>query len=425
MAARRATRSRTHGALAALLLLLGAVLVHGFVVPAPSSSTGTASLFGKNKLSSPTALGATTLPKQAPPSSSAASSSNPRMSASRAAMTEQMRQVREDMEKDENVQLLMQGLRGQNLNDDNNAAEGVNMLVVEMDEGSGEDVLPMSYQPERLEAYFAKRPAAVRKRLFQILSISSGFLAQVAFDAAAGKLESNEVKRAGQLRDIITSLGPFAIKLGQALSIRPDILSPRAMVELQKLCDKVPSYDNTLAMATIEKELGKPVDVLFSELTKDPVAAASLGQVYKGKLRETGEEVAVKVQRPFVLETVSLDLFLIRSLGQNLRKFPFLKDRTDIVALVDEFAGRFYDELDYVTEAQNGIMMHADMASIEQVVVPLPCPDYCSRKVHVAQWIEGEKLSQSTATDVQDLVNVGVVAYLTQLLETGRFHAGT
>jgi aarF domain-containing kinase len=102
-----------------------------------------------------------------------------------------------------------------------------------------------------------------------------------------------------------------------------------------------------------------------------------------------------------------------------------LKDRTDLVALLDEFASRFYDELDYVTECQNGIMMHADMASIEQVVVPLPFPEYCSRKVHVAQWIDGEKLSQSTASDVQDLVNVGVVAYLTQLLETGRFHAGT
>lgn len=132
----------------------------------------------------------------------------------------------------------------------------------------------------------------------------------------------------------------------------------------------------------------------------------------------------MKVQRPFVLETVSLDLYLIRNLGLQLRKFPFLKDRTDLVALLDEFASRFYDELDYVTECQNGIMMHADMASIEQVVVPLPFPEYCSRKVHVAQWIDGEKLSQSTASDVQDLVNVGVVAYLTQLLETGRFHAG-
>lgn len=207
------------------------------------------------------------------------------------------------------VQLLLQGLRGQALNDDNAAAEGTNMLVVEMDEGQGDDVLPLSYQPERLEAYFAKRPAAVRKRLLQIFGISSGFLFQLALDAATNKLVENDVKRAAQLREIITSLGPFryvsvwtqsylflssfvflktqrltsrlfppyfqknnnSIKLGQALSIRPDILSPRAMVELQKLCDKVPSFDNKLAMDTIVKELGKPVDELFSELTPDPV----------------------------------------------------------------------------------------------------------------------------------------------------------
>ncbi len=406
---RRTTSHRAVLLLAACVCLLATTFVQGFHVLRPVSRPRT------------TALGATTLP---PKQSTTTTNAPPRgMTSSRAQMSEQMRQVREDMEKDEKVKLLMQSLRGQALNDNDNAAEGTNMLVVEMDEGSGDDVLPLTYQPEKLEAYFAKRPGAVRKRLFQLLTISSGFFASLALDAARGKLVDNDVKRAAQLREIITSMGPFSIKLGQALSIRPDILSPRAMVELQKLCDKVPSYDNKLAMATIEKELGKPVDELFSELTTDPVAAASLGQVYKGKLRATGEAVAVKVQRPFVLETVSLDLYLIRNLGLNLRKIPFLKDRTDIVALLDEFASRFYDELDYVTECQNGIMMHEDMKSIEQVVVPLPFPEYCSRKVHVAQWIEGEKLSQSTASDVQDLVNVGVVAYLTQLLETGRFHA--
>ena len=93
-----------------------------------------------------------------------------------------------------------------------------------------------------------------------------------------------EVRRAAQLRNTIVSLGPFAIKLGQALSIRPDILSPRAMVELQQLCDKVPCFDSKLAMKTIEAELGRPVMDVFSEITDEPVAAASLGQVYKVSL---------------------------------------------------------------------------------------------------------------------------------------------
>ena len=84
-----------------------------------------------------------------------------------------------------------------------------------------------------------------------------------------------EVQRAAELRDVITSLGPFYIKIGQALSIRPDVLSPRSMVELQKLCDKVPSFDSKIAFETIERELGKSVDEIFSEITPEPVAAVS------------------------------------------------------------------------------------------------------------------------------------------------------
>ena len=80
------------------------------------------------------------------------------------------------------------------------------------------------------------------------------------------------------------------------------------MNELQKLCDKVPSFDSTVAMDMLEQELGNPWYEVYAELTPEPIAAASLGQVYKGKLK-TGEIVAVKVQRPGVLETVTVDLF--------------------------------------------------------------------------------------------------------------------
>ena len=93
---------------------------------------------------------------------------------------------------------------------------------------------------------------------------------------------------------------------------------------------------------------------VFSEITAEPVAAASLGQVYKATLRDSGDEVAVKVQRPFVLETVSLDLHLARMLGLLLRKTP-ISQRIDVVGLLDEFAANFYQELDYELECANGI----------------------------------------------------------------------
>ena len=320
---------------------------------------------------------------------------------------------------------VWQALRGQGMNDDDSATDGLEMRLVDVASTDVES-LPFEYNPVALKTFFSKRPQAVITRVFQVATTGSGFFAKVILDKLLGRLEKNpelEIERAAELRDIITSLGPFFIKIGQALSIRPDVLSPRSMVELQKLCDKVPSYDSEIAFAIIEKELGKPIDEIFSKITPEPVAAASLGQVYKATLRETNETVAVKVQRPAVLETVSLDLHLARELGLIARNIPSLTDRLDAVSLLDEFAYRFYQELDYNLECENGIRIQKEMAVLPMVVIPNNYPKYTSRRVHVAEWIDGEKLSQSKADDVGALVNLGVITYLTQLLESGFFHA--
>jgi len=338
--------------------------------------------------------------------------------------SEMMRDMREQLGQNEDANFMMQALRGQGMNDDDNAAEGLQMRLVGEDMVDGGSGLPYEYDPEALKSYFGKKPLVVLKRIIQVLGVGGGFFTQSAIDAFLGRNDPDlEVKRAAELRDLITSLGPFYIKLGQALSIRPDVLSPRSMVELQKLCDKVPSYDSKIAFATIERELGRTVDELFSEITPEPVAAASLGQVYKATLRKTGQTVAVKVQRPGVLETVSLDLYLAREIGLIARAFPLLADRLDAVALLDEFAYRFFQELDYNAECANGLKIKEQMKVLPMVVIPSNFPEYTSRRVHVAEWIYGEKLSQSTADDVGALVNLGVITYLTQLLDAGFFHA--
>lgn len=336
--------------------------------------------------------------------------------------SEMIAEMRSNIAENEDANFMMQALRGQGMNDDDRAAEGLQMRLVDEDvDGSG---LPFEYDPASLKDYFSKNPLVVLKRIAQVIGVGGGFFARTAVDALLGKDDPElEVKRAGELRDLITSLGPFYIKLGQALSIRPDVLSPRSMVELQKLCDKVPSYDSKIAFATIERELGRSVSELFSEITPEPVAAASLGQVYKATLRSTGQTVAVKVQRPGVLETVSLDLYLAREIGMFVRNFPFLSDRLDAVSLLDEFAYRFFQELDYNTECENGLKIREQMKVLPMVVIPNNFPEYTSRRVHVAEWIEGEKLSQSKADDVGALVNLGVITYLTQLLDAGFFHA--
>lgn len=335
-----------------------------------------------------------------------------------------MQEMRNELSKNEDANLMMQALRGQNLNDDDTAVAGLEMRLVDIAPRDN-DSLPFDYDPQALKVFFSTRPAAVVTRVLQLVTVSAGFLVNVLGDQLFQRDKTNpdlEVQRAAELRELITSLGPFFIKIGQALSIRPDILSPRSMVELQKLCDKVPSYDSKIAFATMEQELGRPVEEVFSEITPEPVAAASLGQVYKATLRETGETVAVKVQRPAVLETVSLDLYLARELGMMARRLN-LSDRLDAVALLDEFAYRFYQELDYNLECQNGERIAKEMAVLPMVVIPKNYPKFTSRRVHVAEWIDGEKLSQSKADDVGALVNLGVITYLTQLLDSGFFHA--
>ncbi|KAH0456834.1 hypothetical protein IEQ34_014741 [Dendrobium chrysotoxum] len=337
-------------------------------------------------------------------------------------VSDEIKRVRAQMEEDEQLATLMRGLRGQNLSDSQFADENIRLRLVEVTAAESSESLPLVYDPDIISLYWSKRPRAVATRIVQLLSVAGGFLSNLALDLIKKKIKENEVTRAIELREIVTSLGPAYIKLGQALSIRPDILSPAAMTELQKLCDKVPSFPDDVAMALIEEELGQPWHQIYSELTASPIAAASLGQVYKGRLKGTGELVAVKVQRPFVLETVTVDLYVIRKLGLFLRRFPQVS--IDIVGLVDEWACRFFEELDYVNEGENGTrfaeMMKKDLP---QVVVPRTYHKYTSRKVLTTQWVDGEKLSQSTESDVGALVNVGVICYLKQLLDTGFFHA--
>ncbi|KAH1229081.1 Uncharacterized protein GmHk_10G028921 [Glycine max] len=327
-------------------------------------------------------------PKPAPPKT-AVNGANSRPPPTRAVngvstrigdVSKEIKRVRAQMEEDEQLATLMRGLRGQNLRDSLFAEDDVELRLVEVDESS--EFLPLVYDPASISAYWGKRPRSVATRIVQLLSVAGGFLSRIAWDVINKKVKENEVARAIELREIVTSLGPAYIKLGQALSIRPDILSPVAMTELQKLCDKVPSFADDVAMALIEEELGQPWQNIYSELSSSPIAAASLGQVYKGRLIENGDLVAVKVQRPFVLETVSID----------------------VVGLVDEWAARFFEELDYV-------------------VIPRTYHKYTSRRVLTTEWIDGEKLSQSTENDVGELVNVGVICYLKQLLDTGFFHA--
>jgi aarF domain-containing kinase len=169
------------------------------------------------------------------------------------------------------------------------------------------------------------------------------------------------------------------------------------------------------------------VEDIFSEISPEPVAAASLGQVYKARLRSTNELVAVKVQRPSIGDSIALDMFLVRKAAGWLDRNTELLS-TDLVPLVDEFAKRLFGELDYVAEGHHAERFAELYGGLPRVRVPKIHWDYVARRVLVMEWIDGVKLTDERAMAergllVTDFVDVGIECSLRQLLEHGYFHA--
>ncbi|PSN78168.1 hypothetical protein C8B47_18360, partial [filamentous cyanobacterium CCP4] len=149
------------------------------------------------------------------------------------------------------------------------------------------------YDPVAIAAHYRRRPLQVWARFIGIFLPLISFFAKLWLDRRGGRSVQNEAMRAAQLRKMLTTPGPAYIKIGQALSTRPDLVPPLFLEELSSLQDQLPPFANDIAYHFIEVELGAPYYEVFAELSDHPVAAASLGQVYRGRLK-TGEEVAGK-----------------------------------------------------------------------------------------------------------------------------------
>jgi predicted unusual protein kinase regulating ubiquinone biosynthesis (AarF/ABC1/UbiB family) len=221
-------------------------------------------------------------------------------------------------------------------------------------------------------------------------------------------------------------LGPAFIKIGQALSTRPDIVPPVFMDELAELQDQLPPFPNEIAFQFIRDALGADPLEVYAEISDNPIAAASLGQVYKGKLK-TGELVAIKVQRPDIAAGIALDMYILRGISVWLKKtFKFV--RTNLAAILDEFASRIFEEMDYTFEGQNAEKFAKYYGGLDEVYVPKIYWQYTARRVLTMEWIEGIKLTNVLAVkeagfDSRHIIEVGVQCSLRQLLDYGYFHA--
>ena len=165
------------------------------------------------------------------------------------------------------------------------------------------------------------------------------------------------------------------------------------------------------------------IDSLFSEFSLTPVAAASLGQVYRARLKSDGREVAIKVQRPNIMNQIALDMHFLREIAPVLRRSFNLN--SDTTGTVDAWGVGFVDELDYISEAENAEYFTESISTTPLsgvVFAPSVVEELTTGKVLTTEWVLGERLDKSPNEDVTILCSIAMNSYLTMMLETGVLH---
>jgi predicted unusual protein kinase regulating ubiquinone biosynthesis (AarF/ABC1/UbiB family) len=234
-------------------------------------------------------------------------------------------------------------------------------------------------------------------------------------------------RRAERLTAALADLGPTFIKLAQVFAARADILPEPYLTAIGTLTDRVPPLPPGVAERVVREELGRDVGQVFARFDREPLAAASLGQVHRASY--AGREVVVKVLRPGVEELVGEDLDVsFRLLFVLNVLFPNHHTRA-ITAIVSEFSKRIRDELDFREEARNAATLRRNFQHEARVVVPEVVTELVSRRVLVLEYVEGTRIDRlqeriaSGELDLTRLVETVVDAYIKMMLEDGVFHA--
>jgi len=284
----------------------------------------------------------------------------------------------------------------------------------------------LDYNPNRDLRWLLLRPWIGVTRLLVVLGqlLTLAIALVVQGNSTDAKVQQ---RLAGRILGTLTNLGPCFIKVGQALSTRPDLVRRDWLEQLTRLQDDLPAFDHQIALATIEAELGAPASELFAVFPYYPVAAASLGQVYKAQLGD-GHWVAVKVQRPNLAFVLRRDLVLIRLLAVTFAPLLPLNLGFGLGTIIDEFGRTLFEEIDYRLEADNAERFAALFAEHPEVTIPRVERHLSARRVLTTSWINGTKLQQrheleARRLDPAALIRTGVIAGLQQLLEFGYFHA--
>jgi len=234
-------------------------------------------------------------------------------------------------------------------------------------------------------------------------------------------------RRARWLVRRMLDLGPTFIKIGQALSTRPDLIPIEYVEEFSKLQDRVPEFSSEEAIALVESELGNSIHTLFFEFELIPLAAASLGQVHKARLT-TGEYVVVKVQRPGLEALFDLDFQVVhRGMALCNKLLPGLR-KYEIEGIYQEFFHLLYQEIDYINEGKNAERFQENFKNYPQVLVPRVYWEYTTQKILTLEYLPGIKINDRQALEASGIntnkvIQLGICCYLKQLLEDGFFQS--
>ncbi|RXH75724.1 hypothetical protein DVH24_039423 [Malus domestica] len=267
---------------------------------------------------------------------------------------------------------------------------------------------------------------------FVLKFIIKAWLDNQKFTYRGGMTEEKKTLRrkalAKWLKENILRLGPTFIKIGQQFSTRVDILAQEYVDQLSELQDQVPPFPSDTAISIVEEELGAPVGDIFDRFDYEPIAAASLGQVHRARLK--GQEVVVKVQRPGLKDLFNIDLKNLRVIAEYLQKIDPKSDgaKRDWVAIYDECANVLYEEIDYTKEAANAELFASNFKNMDYVKVPMIIWEYTTPQVLTMEYVPGIKINKIQAIDQlgldrQRLGRYAVESYLEQILSHGFFHA--
>ena len=247
-----------------------------------------------------------------------------------------------------------------------------------------------------------------------------------AMDAAAGGEADGDAGPEAFVDDL-EALGPTFVKVGQALSTRPDMLPPDYLAALERIQDDVSPMPVEQVRALVEEALGLKVTQAFAEFDPEPLGAASLAQVHRARLRD-GRPVAVKVQRPDVMPTIVADLDALAGIADKADRWTDMGRRVGFADWVHEFRKSLLAELDYRVEADNLVRFGEHFADYPEIVVPQPVWDYTRGRLLTMDLADGIKVTEITGLrrteqNLGGLAEAVMRAYLDQVFVHGDVHA--